>query len=206
MKSIDASDTTNQESSSRTIVCVYTQKDESFYLELKTYLSLWQREGYIQWLETLAGNDVKYTLQGHLQQADLILLIISPDFLAHDHCHSALKTSLQEQTRRQVPVVPVLARTSGWKGSAYDYLPTLPNEQPIAEWDHPERAYEEIRTGLVDLLPGDMSFRQKLMQDTARSSTYLHGTSVQSSSVNIVNVGSNIGHIGNIYGDVHNHR
>jgi TIR domain len=218
MKSRDASSTTNNEVSSKTIVCVYTQNDESFYRELQTYLSLWQREGYIQWLETPAGSDAKLMMQAHLQQADLILLLISPDFFAQDDCYSAMKTSLQEQARRQVPVVPVLARASAWKGSVCGNLLALPgNQQPIVEWVHPEQAYEEIRFGLARLLPSDMNFRQKPMQETARSGAdptspwereeaQKHGAIAQPGSVNIVNLASNNGHIGNVYGDVHNHR
>src|SRR5579859_5480963 len=137
MKKSNTSSTVNNEASPQKIVCVYTQNDESFYRSLQSYLSLWRRENYIQWLETLAGSDMKITMQGNLQQANLILLLISSDFLEQDHCYSAMQTALQEQAKRGVPVVPVLARTSNWKESACGVLYPLPaNERPIAQWSH----------------------------------------------------------------------
>jgi hypothetical protein len=132
------------------MMCVYTQEDEPFYHKLKISLHLWQREGAICWLETEAGRDREQTMHTHLQQADLILLLISPDFLASDLCYMVMKSALHEQTRRQVPIVPILTRASAWKRSACGGMFALPdNEQPIAEWRHAEQAYENIRLGLA---------------------------------------------------------
>ena len=165
MPSKDIGSTTSNESTPKSIVCVHTQVDEPLYRELQTYLSLWQREGYVQWLEISAGSDRDLTMQAHLQQAHLILLLISADFFAEDHCYRAMHISLQEQARRQVPVVPILARASAWQTSACGHLRALPgNEQPIAQWVHPEQAFEEIYVCLARLLPDD--FRRKLIQET----------------------------------------
>lgn len=206
MKSRNESSTTSNESSCQKIVCVYTQNDESFYRQLQTYLSLWQRERFIQWLETPAGSNAEDTMQAHLKHADLILLLISPDFFAQDPCYTAMKTALQEQAKRQVPVVPILARASAWKGSACGSLHTLPeDEQPIAEWRHPEQAYEDIRSGLVLLLPGDDDYKQKLMQKTGRrASAYEPGgaknrANVQAGNVTIDNKASNYGVQGSVF-------
>ncbi len=137
------------------IMCIYATCDEPFYRELQTHLSLWEREGAIRWLETQAGSDVEQAMQTHLGQADLILLLISPSFFAHDQGYMGMKAALREQAKRSVPVVPVLARAFDWKESACGKLLALPeNEVPIAEWSHPERAYENIRTGLARLIPG----------------------------------------------------
>jgi WD40 repeat protein len=136
------------------IVCIYAQRDERFYRELQTHLSLWQREGHIQWLETRGGSHTEQVVHAHLRQADLILLLLSPSFLAQDLCYSAMKVALQEQVNRQIPVVPLLARTCNWKESAAGTLKALPdNERPIALWSHPEQAYENIREGLARLVP-----------------------------------------------------
>jgi WD40 repeat protein len=145
----------NQKRSPRPILCIYTQQDEPFYRKLQTHLSLWQREGHIQWLETLAGSVVEQTMHVDLQLAELVLLLISPDFFAEDRCYMAMKAALQEQGKRSVPVVPILARASAWKKSACGGLQALPDtEQPIAEWNHPEQAYENIRAGLARFIPG----------------------------------------------------
>jgi hypothetical protein len=216
MENKDRNNTINRELSSPKIVCVYAQNDEIFYSELQKYLSLWQREGYIQWLEISAGSDVEYTMQAHLRQAQLILLLVSPDFFAQDHCYRAMQFSLEERARRQVPVVPILVRASAWKGSVCGGLRALPgNEQPIAEWAHPEQAYEEVRGGLVHLLSGDMSLRQKLIQENAhhnldttsrqeREVAQQRSANAQSATVTFNNKESKIGQQGNFYGPITN--
>ncbi len=195
------------------IVCVYAQADEASYRDLQTYLSLWQRENYIQWLEVSAGNDIEQTMQTYLQQAQFILLLISPDFFAQDHCYRAMHIALQERSRHLVPVVPVLVRASAWKESACGSLLPLPgNERPISEWVHPEQAYEEIHAGLARLLPANL--RQKLLQEITRSATaptstraraeaQKPGVVTQPGSMNI-DVTTNNGQIGNFYAPIHN--
>jgi tetratricopeptide (TPR) repeat protein len=145
------------------IVCIYAQPDESFYRDLQIYLVLWQRAQYIAWLEIRAGDDPQQAIQTHLQQADLILLLISPSFFISNSCYRAMKIALREQATRQVPVVSVLIRVSDWKESDCGALKALPeNELPIAEWEHRERAYENIRAGLVHFVPGLPVFRATL--------------------------------------------
>jgi WD40 repeat protein len=137
------------------IVCIYAMRDEPFYRELQAYLVLWHTKGHIRWLDIPAGVDLEQTLLAFVQQADLILLLISPSFFATRVCHKAMERSLAEQARRSVPVVPLLARASDWKESDCGQMLALPeNELPIAEWRHQERAYEQIRAGLARFVPG----------------------------------------------------
>src|SRR2546425_11691560 len=134
----------------KAIVCICARPDELFYHELQTYLILWQRQGYITWLEIQPGAEIRQTISIHLQKADLILLLMSPDFFADDYCYMAMSAALHEQTERQVQVVPVLARDCDWKESACGKLRALPdNEQAIALWMHSEQAYKNIRAGLA---------------------------------------------------------
>ena len=136
------------------IVCLYATRDESMYRELQTHLILWHTKGHIRWLELSAGADVEQTLLAFVQQADCVLLLISSSFFATSLYHRMMESALAEQTKRGVPVVPILARACDWKESACGGLKALPdNELPIAEWEHQERAYENIRAGLVRLIP-----------------------------------------------------
>lgn len=202
----------DHETPTRDIVCVYAHHDEPFYRSLQTSLSLWQREGYIRWLEVAVGSDVEQTLHVHLRQAHLLLLLISPDFFEQDRSYRAMHIALQERVRRQVPVVPVLVRASAWKESACGSLDALPTgERPLAEWPHPEQAYEEIRVGLARLLSGEGDWRQHMLQggvrghvDPAapRQGQETQPAIVQSGALHIGKISSNRGHIGHIYGDV----
>ena len=94
-------------------------------------------------------------MQEHLRRADLILLLLSPTFFAVHTCYTAMICALQEKKQRQVPVVPIIARRCDWKASACSSLKALPDSAlPLAEWTHPEQAYDQICAGLARLIPG----------------------------------------------------
>ncbi len=136
------------------VVCFYAWQDESFYRKLKDSLSLWQQQHKINWLETVAGSDIARTQQEYLDRASLILLLCSSSFFAEPSCYESMMLALQEQTRRQVPIVPILVRACAWEESACRYMEVLPeNKQPIDQWLHPDQAYESIRRSLIRLFP-----------------------------------------------------
>lgn len=134
------------------VMCLYARQDEIFYRELKDALSLWQRQGKIDWLEVSAGREVARTRQEHLRQASLILVLCSVSFFAEQACYDAMLLALQEHDRRQVPLVPVLVRICAWEESPCGHMQALPeNSQPIGEWVHRDQAYESIRRSLLRL-------------------------------------------------------
>src|SRR5438067_282581 len=98
----------------KAIVCLHVSLDDQWYDELKIHLSLLKKKGFIQWLETSAGLHVEDTPLKFIQQADVILLLISADFFSSDIYYKAMAQALAEREKRGVPVVPILARYSPW--------------------------------------------------------------------------------------------
>jgi Clp protease/NB-ARC domain len=162
------------------IVCLYATCDEPMYRDLQAHLVLWRTKGHIRWLELSAGADVEQTLLAFIQEADCVLLLISSSFFATSVYHRVMENALAKQAKRGVAVIPILARAFDWKESACGSLKALPdNELPIAEWEYQERAYENIRAGLVRLIPGlaaqmgSLSTRPKHFQARALPKGYV---------------------------------
>src|SRR5882724_11481889 len=88
----------------RDILCVYSQTDESFYLQLKKSLNLWKRQGHVRWLELRPGDELAATWSNDVKQADLILLLLSPDFFPDELCYQTMHLALQERASRDVLV------------------------------------------------------------------------------------------------------
>ena len=154
MERQDAVTPTAHEPKRRTIVCLYAQADESFYLQLKKSLNLWERQRQVRWLEVLPGEEPAAIWHRDVQRADLILLLLSPDFFVDDLCYRTMHLALQERTAREVPAVPVLIRAVDWRLSACKDLAVVPhNEQPISSWTLPDEAYAFIGADLARLLP-----------------------------------------------------
>jgi hypothetical protein len=68
----------------------YAHSDERLRKRLETHLNALRQQGIItEWYERkiVAGTDWKQSIDAHLMRATVILLLISPDFLASDYCY-----------------------------------------------------------------------------------------------------------------------
>src|SRR5216684_2650343 len=67
MERKDADTLTANEPKRRNIVCLYSQADEPFYLQLKKSLNLLERQEQVRWLEVLAGEELAITWQRNVK-------------------------------------------------------------------------------------------------------------------------------------------
>ena len=75
------------------IFCCYSRKDQKLLQELEYHLMPSQREGLIDiWNDTciLPGADWKKEISKHINTAQIILLLISPSFMASEHQSTAI--------------------------------------------------------------------------------------------------------------------
>jgi len=73
------------------VFCCYAREDQPLLLDLKTHLMPLQREGLITlWadIDINAGEEWEKEIHRHLNTAQIILLLISSDFLASEYCYS----------------------------------------------------------------------------------------------------------------------
>jgi len=69
----------------------YSHKDKAYRDKLKTHLSVMRRQGLIsEWYDQdiMPGQEWNNEINKHLRTADIILLLVSPDFLDSDYCSS----------------------------------------------------------------------------------------------------------------------
>jgi WD40 repeat protein len=144
----------NEEQKPIQIVGVYAQEDETFYLQLKKSLYLWERQGHLLWREILPGSDRRATLHAFIECSDVILLFLSPDFFPDEYCYQAMQDALQERVSRPVSVIPILVRAVHWRTSPCKHLAIIPqNEKPVASWVSSDEAYQYVCADLVHLIP-----------------------------------------------------
>src|SRR5579864_9832732 len=83
----------------------YAHEDELLRQQLEAHLSLLRRQGLIaDWhdRQILAGDEWTRDIDQHLETASIILLLISPDFLASDYCYDTeMKRMLERHQRGQ---------------------------------------------------------------------------------------------------------
>jgi tetratricopeptide (TPR) repeat protein len=135
----------------------YAHEDEQLREKLETALALLKRQQFIEsWHDRkiTAGKEWAGQIDAHLAEADIVLLLISPDFMASDYCAEVeLKTALERHHRRLSRVVPIWLRPTDWETSDIARLNGLPtNAQPITTWRNEDAAFTNVAQGIRKLV------------------------------------------------------
>jgi hypothetical protein len=157
-----------------TLFYSYAHEDEELRNQLDKHLRLLERQGLItSWhdREIRAGDDWAIEINTYLENAQIILLLISADFLTSDYCYGVeMKRALERHFAGEARVIPIILRPVDWKHdlllSGLQALPT--NGKPVTAWSSSppyDAAFEDIAQGIrkvvEDLLNGQYYQEQK---------------------------------------------
>ena len=137
----------------------YAHKDEKLRTELNKHLFNLKRQNLIvEWYDRdiSAGNEWEHEIDIHLNTAHIILLLISPDFLASDYCYSIeMKRALERHEAGEAYVIPIILRPCLWRISPLAKLQALPRDgEPIIGpgWRNQDEAFFDVAEGIIELL------------------------------------------------------
>jgi hypothetical protein len=131
----------------------YSHKDEALRDRLEIHLKLLQRQGVIDtWHDRKIdiGKEWENAINENLETADIILLLISADFLASDYCWDVeIKRAMQRHNEKSAVVIPIKLRPCDTKGTAFMALQGLPKDfKPVIQWEHQDEAFTNIAEGI----------------------------------------------------------
>lgn len=131
----------------------YSHKDQRLRDQLDTQLSLMTREGLISsWFDhkITAGNEWAGKIDDHLNKSQVILLLISPDFIASDYCYDIeMKRAMARHEVGEARVIPIILRPCDWHKAPFSKLKALPTDgKPVNTWTNRDRAFLDIATGI----------------------------------------------------------
>lgn len=131
----------------------YSHRDETLRNELDTHLKLLHRRNLIApWHDRNidAGDDWRQRIDETLERADLILLLISADFIASDYCYDKEMTrALQRHRDGEARVIPIILRDVHWKSAPFADLQALPkNARPVTRWRNKDSAWRNVAEGI----------------------------------------------------------
>ena len=137
----------------------YAHEDEKLRDELAKHLKLLQWQKVIStWYdrEISAGDEWKQEIEKRLNSADVILLLISADFLASDFCWGVeLKRAMERHEAGEAHVIPIILREVDWKGATFGKLQALPkNAKPVNNWASRDMAFADIARGIRKAVEG----------------------------------------------------
>ena len=131
----------------------FSTKDESLRIQLETHLAMLKRENLIrEWnfRKIVPGVAFKDEIDKHLNTANIILLLVSADFLASDYCYTIeMKRAMERHKKGSAVVIPIILRECDWQTAPFGDLEALPKDaKPVTSWRDKDKAFTDIAKGI----------------------------------------------------------
>lgn len=97
-----------------------------------------------------AGDEWKGEIDANLERADIILLLVSADFIASDYCYDVeMKRALERYDAGEARVIPVILRDVNWHSAPFGKLQALPKDgKPVRKWPDKDTAWRNVAEGI----------------------------------------------------------
>jgi hypothetical protein len=131
----------------------YSHRDEALKQELEDHLALLKRQDKIRpWQDRQieAGTEWNEQIRAALDEADIILLLISPRFMNSDFCYGKeMQRAMQRHHNGDARVIPIILTPTDWKGAPFDKLQVLPKDgKPVVDWPNHDAAFVDVVKGI----------------------------------------------------------
>jgi hypothetical protein len=135
----------------------YSHKDEALKTALVEHFAALQRTNVIApWHDRkiTPGDEWKGTIDRHLQSAQIVLLLVSPSFIASDYCYDVeMQSALDRRQREGILVVPVILRPVVWTSTPFSQFQALPRDgRAVTEWPDQDAAFRDIVSAIGELI------------------------------------------------------
>ncbi len=131
------------------LVFSYSHVDEELRNELEKHLSPLKRMGKITtWHDRRIdpGQEFEHQIDHYFSEADIILLLISSDFIGSDYCYQVEMTNAMERHKRgEVVVIPVILRECAWHQLPFgSIMAATIDGKPIIKFASHDEGYVQV--------------------------------------------------------------
>lgn len=131
----------------------YAHEDEALRDELAGHLKIMERRGVIRpWHDRCLTPGQKWDeeIDSQLATADLVLLLVSADFIKSDYIWShELDVAMKRHERGEASVVPVMLRAVDITDAPFAALQGLPTDlEPVTSWSNRDEAWTDVAKGI----------------------------------------------------------
>ena len=147
----------------------YSHQDnlgENTYIEqFKKHIAPLKDNGLIEeWYdrEIFAGKDYQKEIDNNLEDADIICLFISADFLFSDRCKKEKRKALELRKQKVISVIPIILSPCGWSDEKdISKLLALPTDgKPVSSFKDRNEAWHNVYIGLKKVLEKEIKIKQ----------------------------------------------
>lgn len=127
----------------------YSHADDELRDELDKHLKALQRQGLVEfWHDRriVAGEEWNQKIDSHLLNDEIVLLLISADFIASDFCYNIeMQTALQRHSKGEAIVIPVILRDCDWHSLPFGKLQAATKDgKAVKNYTSLDTAFTEI--------------------------------------------------------------
>lgn len=136
----------------------YTHKDEDLRDMLQTHLMGLKRQGLIEtWHDRRigAGDEFENAIDQNLNDAEIILLLVSADFIASRYCYDVeVARAMERHDAKEARVIPVILRPCDWHDLPFGKLMAAPRDgKAIKSWPDLDEAFLDVVRQIKAVLP-----------------------------------------------------
>ncbi|WP_313433615.1 toll/interleukin-1 receptor domain-containing protein [Stutzerimonas nitrititolerans] len=127
----------------------YCHADEALRDQLEKQLAMLRRQGVINtWHDRRinAGQEIDAAIDEHINSDEIILLLVSPDFIASDYCYNIeMKRAIERHQAGDAIVIPVILRACDWHYAPFGKLLGTPQDgKPVTLWPDRDEAFLQV--------------------------------------------------------------
>lgn len=127
----------------------YSHVDDNYRNELQKHLTSLQHQSIVEtWHDRriISGEEWAEKINNELRTADIILLLVSSDFISSSYCYDLEMTeALARHNRKEAVVIPIILRPCHWTGLPFGKLQAATKEgKPVEKYPSLDDAFLEI--------------------------------------------------------------
>lgn len=153
------------------IFFAYSREDSILRERLDKHLSGLKRKNYVNtWYDGKidAGKEWEKEIDTHLSKADIILLLISADFIASDYCYDVEMTkAISRHEKGDAVIIPIILNPCDWSDLSFSKIQGLPqNGKPITSthWENSEIALNEVAKSIKEIVENLLTTKNKRLK------------------------------------------
>ena len=138
------------------IFCSYShaRQDEALRAAFAKSMTVWERKNVVRlWHDGRipAGDNWASNIDEHLNSADIVVLLVSPDFLSSDFCYEKeMGRAFERMKNNEALVVPIILRECSWEETPIAGIQALPEKgKPITLWPNRDQAWKNVADSLA---------------------------------------------------------
>jgi TIR domain len=135
----------------------YQHADEQLRNMLEKHLAALKHQGFIEaWHDRRIdiGTELEGEIDKYLNEADIILLLVSADFIASHYCYEIeMKRAIERHEANEARVIPVILRPCDWHDTPFGKLLAAPKDgKAITSWANMDEAFLDVVRSIKELV------------------------------------------------------